>query len=492
MTLEAGIVFDYINEIHYTKVPEDMNLKINDQLIVKTVRSKEVGKVAHLRETDNDNVSNAFLKKIIRLATTKDLEREEQNRSREEKAMSIATKKIDNLKLNMTLIRVHYLFDHSRILFYFKAAGKVDFRNLVRELASVFKARIELRQIGVRDEAKMLGGIATCGRPLCCSSWLRAFAPVTVRMAKEQHLSLNPTKISGLCGRLQCCLEYEQNFYETTQKKLPSEGSMVNTSAGRGRLINVNILTEKAVILLADNSNVTVHIDELSGEKRHSCPSKGSCGGKCPSQEDSKNSSAEDSDKSSRQKNRPKRPDRPVSNNRIDKSPRKEKSDDLPRDEQSERSQGVEQSDKPQGMKQSDNLSVTEQTVNESDKSRNPRNNRFPQKKKSKNKNTPRPPRKTNIDSGNKTGQPLYTPAQNNIDSNSKSEDKETRDRNSETGRSKNRRNRNRTRGKNNLQTDLSSPSKSNKPKGTNNSQTPASNNNNKPSVNEKKISENG
>ncbi len=168
MPLEVGIVFDYINEIHYTAMPEDMELKIDDKLIVKTIRSKEVGKVVHLREEKNkkEEQPTPFLKKILRIATAKDLEREAQNRSREEKAMSIAAKKIHNLKLGMTLIRVHYLFDHSRILFYFKAAGKVDFRNLVRELASVFKARIELRQIGVRDEAKMLGGIATCGRPL--------------------------------------------------------------------------------------------------------------------------------------------------------------------------------------------------------------------------------------------------------------------------------------------------------------------------------------
>ena len=304
MALEAGIVFDYINEIHYTKVPEDMNLKVRDQLIVKTVRSKEVGKVAQIRESDGANVSNPFLKKILRLATTRDLEREEQNRSREEKAMSIAAKKIDNLKLNMTLIRVHYLFDHSRILFYFKAAGKVDFRNLVRELASVFKARIELRQIGVRDEAKMLGGIATCGRPLCCSSWLRAFAPVTVRMAKEQHLSLNPTKISGLCGRLQCCLEYEQEFYESTQKKLPNEGSMVNTSKGRGRLVKANILTSKATIILSDNSSVTVHIDELSGKKT-GCHPNNSCGEKCHSRNETKGSHSRDSPKSGRQSVKP-------------------------------------------------------------------------------------------------------------------------------------------------------------------------------------------
>jgi len=307
MALEAGIVFDYINEIHYTKVPEDLNLKVSDQLIVKTVRSKEVGKVAHLREAGGSTASNPFLKKILRLATTRDLEREEQNRSREEKAMSIATKKIDHLKLNMTLIRVHYLFDHSRILFYFKAAGKVDFRNLVRELASVFKARIELRQIGVRDEAKMLGGIATCGRPLCCSSWLRAFAPVTVRMAKEQHLSLNPTKISGLCGRLQCCLEYEQEFYETTQKKLPNEGSMVNTSKGRGRLVKANILTSKAIIVLSDNSSVTVHIDELSGKNKHGCHSNNSCGGNCHSKTDTKGSHSKDAPRVGRQSANPSR-----------------------------------------------------------------------------------------------------------------------------------------------------------------------------------------
>ena len=268
MSRVFGLVFKYINDIHYIEYDGEQKFALDDLIIARTVRSKEIGRIIHERRELPKRDSEPFVRKIIRKATEKDFQREEANREREKKAFSIAIKKIKKLDLPMTLIRVHYLFDHSRILFYFKAAGKVDFRQLVRELASVFKARIELRQIGVRDEAKMLGGIASCGRPLCCATWLRSFTPVTVRMAKDQHLSLNPNKISGLCGRLQCCLEYEQKFYEETLKGVPSMGSHVSSSQGEGKLIKANIFNGTGNVLLQDSSIVTVSLDDVRQKPR--------------------------------------------------------------------------------------------------------------------------------------------------------------------------------------------------------------------------------
>ncbi len=268
MPKAIGLVFKYINDVHYTINSKNLSLKLGDLVIARTVRSKEIGRVIQLRDSEPKSNGEPFVKSIIRIASEKDYQREESNREREGKAFTIAVKKIAKLELPMTLIRVHYLFDHSRILFYFKAAGKVDFRQLVRELASVFKARIELRQIGVRDEAKILGGIAPCGRQLCCSTWLRAFVPVTVRMAKDQHLSLNPNKISGLCGRLQCCLEFEQKFYEETLKTVPNMGTFVKTPEGEGKLIKANIFSGQANVLLEDATIIQVSLDDVLKKSR--------------------------------------------------------------------------------------------------------------------------------------------------------------------------------------------------------------------------------
>jgi len=268
MPKAIGLVFKYLNDVYYTTNLSDLNLALGDVVIARTVRSKEIGRVLHLRDKSPSSDKDPFVRKVLRKATEKDFQREQTNRERENKAFSIAEKKIEKLGLPMTLIRVHYLFDHSRILFYFKAAGKVDFRQLVRELASVFKARIELRQIGVRDEAKMLGGIGACGRVLCCTSWLRSFAPVTVRMAKDQHLSLNPNKISGLCGRLQCCLEYEQKFYEDTLKGVPNMGSLVTTPEGDGRLIKANIFSGQGTIILEDSTFAQVALTDIQKRQR--------------------------------------------------------------------------------------------------------------------------------------------------------------------------------------------------------------------------------
>lgn len=259
----VGLDLKYVNEVHYAP-DEALPMAPGEQVIVKTVRAKEIARVVTLRETLKYPIGdNAFVKKILRKATDKDFQREEENRLREKKAHFIAIKKIERLNLPMKLIRVHYLFDHSRIVFYFKAATKVDFRQLVRDLAAVFKTRIELRQIGVRDEAKILGGTGSCGRELCCTTFLRGFAPVTVKMAKLQHHTVNPSKISGQCGRLKCCIAYEYPFYEEVLKGIPPVGAEVELPEYTGRLVKVNLFTGVAEVLKEDGNVVEMPLDQV-------------------------------------------------------------------------------------------------------------------------------------------------------------------------------------------------------------------------------------
>jgi len=209
----VGIRFKAAGKIYYFD-PDNFNIKENTFVIVETVRGVELGKVViGLRQVREEDVVLP-LKKVIRLATSEDLDEMKINKGKEGKAESICLQKIKEHNLPMKLVNVEYAFDGSKIIFYFTAEGRVDFRELVKDLATVFRTRIELRQIGVRDEAKILGGIGSCGRELCCSSFLGDFEPVSIKMAKEQNLSLNPTKISGICGRLMCCLKYENECYE--------------------------------------------------------------------------------------------------------------------------------------------------------------------------------------------------------------------------------------------------------------------------------------
>ncbi len=204
-----GVRFRDVGKVYYFD-PGDLKMKKGDRAIVETARGIECGEVAMAnREVEDANVVFP-LKKVIRIATPEDLRRVAENEKKQKEAFSICEKKIAEHKLDMKLVDVEYTFDNNKILFYFTAEGRVDFRNLVKDLASVFRTRIELRQIGVRDEAKMLGGLGVCGKPFCCSTFLGEFQPVSIKMAKEQGLSLNPTKISGTCGRLMCCLKYEQ------------------------------------------------------------------------------------------------------------------------------------------------------------------------------------------------------------------------------------------------------------------------------------------
>ena len=242
MTEVIGVRFKQVGKIYYFS-PNGVQLPVGEKVIVETARGIECGEVAiSNREIDDEGIVKP-LKTVIRVATEDDLKHIEENKAKEKKAFKLCLEKIEKHKLEMKLVDVEYTFDNNKILFYFTADGRVDFRELVKDLASVFKTRIELRQIGVRDEAKMLGGLGICGRPFCCSSFLGEFQPVSIKMAKEQGLSLNPTKISGTCGRLMCCLKYEQNAYEDLLRITPKVGAYVSTSEGKGTITEVSLLT---------------------------------------------------------------------------------------------------------------------------------------------------------------------------------------------------------------------------------------------------------
>ena len=242
MAVVIGVRFKDVGKVYYFD-PGEETLKKGDKVIVETTRGIECGEVAmENREVAQDNIVHP-LKKMIRKASEADLKRVEENGKKERHAFDICLKKIADHKLDMKLVDVEYTFDNNKILFYFTADGRVDFRELVKDLASVFRTRIELRQIGVRDEAKMLGGLGICGKPFCCSTFLGEFQPVSIKMAKEQGLSLNPVKISGTCGRLMCCLKYEQAAYADLLKTTPKVGAIVNTPEGRGVVVDQNLLT---------------------------------------------------------------------------------------------------------------------------------------------------------------------------------------------------------------------------------------------------------
>ena len=237
-----GVRFKEVGKVYYFD-PNGIQMKKGDMAIVETARGVECGEVAmENREIEDKDIVHP-LKKMIRKATQGDLKKVEENRKKERHAFEICEKKILDHKLEVKLVDVEYTFDNNKILFYFTADGRVDFRELVKDLASVFRTRIELRQIGVRDEAKMMGGLGICGRPFCCTSFLGEFQPVSIKMAKEQGLSLNPVKISGTCGRLMCCLKYEQAAYSDLLRTTPKNGAVVNTPEGRGVVVDVNLLT---------------------------------------------------------------------------------------------------------------------------------------------------------------------------------------------------------------------------------------------------------
>ena len=251
-----GVRFRENGKIYFFD-PLRFNVQVGEYVIVETARGVEYGKVVlGRREIDEKKMSSA-IKPIIRIAEDKDHKKYEDNKEKNKKAYNICLEKITKHKLDMKLIDAEYTFDNSKVLFYFTADGRIDFRELVKDLAAVFKTRIELRQIGVRDETKIVGGIGICGRELCCNKHLSEFIPVSIRMAKEQNLSLNPTKISGVCGRLMCCLKHEQDTYEYLNDRLPNIGDVVKTADGRrGEVKSVNVLRQKVMLVftLEDDS----------------------------------------------------------------------------------------------------------------------------------------------------------------------------------------------------------------------------------------------
>ena len=258
MTRVIGVRFRNVGKIYYFS-PKNLEIKSGDHVIVETARGVEYGSVVLApRDVEDEKVVQP-LKEVIRIANTQDDKKEETNRKKEKEAFRICLKKIREHSLNMKLIDVEYTFDNNKILFYFTADGRIDFRELVKDLVSIFKTRIELRQIGVRDETKILGGIGICGRPLCCHTYLSEFVPVSIKMAKEQNLSLNPTKISGVCGRLMCCLKNEEETYEELNKKLPNTGDRVTTSDGlKGEVQSVNVLRQlvKVIVDVEDEKEI--------------------------------------------------------------------------------------------------------------------------------------------------------------------------------------------------------------------------------------------
>ena len=254
MTRVIGVRFRQAGKVYFFS-PGKLHIKQGDKVIVETARGIEFGHVVVGTKEVKDEEITQPLKSVIRIATEEDKRNEEKNREKEKEAFRVCREKIREHELDMKLINAEYTFDNNKVLFYFTADGRIDFRELVKELAAVFRTRIELRQIGVRDETKIRGGIGICGRPLCCHTYLSDFAPVSIKMAKEQNLSLNPTKISGVCGRLMCCLTNEEETYEELNSRLPAIGDTVTTSEGlKGEVQSVSVLRQLVkVVVNLDN-----------------------------------------------------------------------------------------------------------------------------------------------------------------------------------------------------------------------------------------------
>lgn len=272
MVKVIGVRFRTAGKIYFFD-PLQFEIERGGHVIVETARGIEFGTVVSApREVEDDKVIQP-LKPVLRIATQKDIEQEADNKRKEKEAFRICLEKIKKHGLEMKLIDAEYTFDNNKVLFYFTADGRIDFRELVKDLASVFKTRIELRQIGVRDETKIVGGIGICGRPLCCHTHLSEFIPVSIKMAKEQNLSLNPTKISGVCGRLMCCLKHEEDTYEELNRKLPNVGDFVTADDGtKGEVQSVNVLRQlvKVIVDVNDEKEVREYkVEELQFKRKH-------------------------------------------------------------------------------------------------------------------------------------------------------------------------------------------------------------------------------
>lgn len=262
----VGVRFRTAGKIYYFD-PARLDLKVTTKVIVETARGVELGTVMIAPKDVPDETVVQPLKPVIRIATADDLKVEEKNHEKEKEAFKICLEKIAKHKLEMKLVEAEYTFDNNKLLFYFTADGRIDFRELVKDLAAVFRTRIELRQIGVRDETKIMGGIGICGRALCCHTYLSEFVPVSIKMAKEQNLSLNPTKISGVCGRLMCCLKNEEETYEYLNSRLPNVGDYVTTDDGlKGEVSSVSVLRQmvKVIVTVDDEKEIRdYHVEQL-------------------------------------------------------------------------------------------------------------------------------------------------------------------------------------------------------------------------------------
>lgn len=277
MVRVIGVRFRTAGKIYFFN-PGEFEIKRGDNVIVETARGIEFGTVVCDPKMVEDDKVVQPLKSVIRIANERDLEQEKNNRQKEKEAFQVCLQKIKKHNLDMKLIDAEYTFDNNKVLFYFTADGRIDFRELVKDLASVFKTRIELRQIGVRDETKILGGIGICGRPLCCHTYLSEFAPVSIKMAKEQNLSLNPTKISGVCGRLMCCLKNEEEIYEELNRNLPNVGDFVTTDTGlKGEVSSVNVLRQLVKVVVEENDEKEIQefpVARLRFKRKHGKNSK--------------------------------------------------------------------------------------------------------------------------------------------------------------------------------------------------------------------------
>ena len=266
-----GVRFRSAGKVYYFD-PGDLEPVMGDHVIVETARGPEYGTVSGRVRNVADDMVTQPLREVIRIATEEDTQKVEENRAKEKEALNICREKVRKHNLDMKLVDAEYSFDGSKILFYFTADGRIDFRDLVKDLASVFRMRIELRQIGVRDETKMLGGMGICGRELCCATYLSDFAPVSIKMAKEQNLSLNPAKISGTCGRLMCCLKNEEDTYEYLNAKMPKMGEEAGTADGRtGKVVELNVLRQKAKVMFEDGEDKEIEefpVEELTFRPR--------------------------------------------------------------------------------------------------------------------------------------------------------------------------------------------------------------------------------
>ena len=346
MATVAGIRFKKAGKVYYFD-PSGVWPNPGDPVIVETVRGIEMGEtVTGSREVDDSSLV-APLKKIIRIATPQDVKHAEECAAREQGALDICAKKIAAHKLDMKLVDAEFTFDDTKLIFYFTANGRVDFRELVKDLAGVFKMRIELRQIGVRDEAKMLGGLGACGRPICCGAFLNDFQPVSIRMAKDQSLSLNPTKISGQCGRLMCCLKYEQENYEKILKKLPKVGREIMTPDGVGTVTEIAVIREKVKVRMRQPDD-TFDIREYPLDQVCKVGSQPEAAPAAPEDEDTADMPIDDAELMALEDNPP--PEKPPQPKRPPR-PRPPKPEGEKKPKRDAEKKSAEPSDKPEGEK---------------------------------------------------------------------------------------------------------------------------------------------